>query len=96
MALVMDTEKELIKRAIEAFGLTHQINKAIEELGELISAIARRNRSNIAEEIADVRIMCKQLEIIFEIDAEVFKAEKLERLAMMLGNKKNKYEDCNF
>ena len=57
--------------------------KAIEELGELIRALARANDpDNIAEEMADVEIMLAQLRIILGNDADVerWKVKKLQRL----------------
>ena len=57
--------------------------KAIEELGELIRAIARADDpDNIAEEMADVEIMLGQLRIILGNDADVerWKVKKLQRL----------------
>ena len=53
------------------YGLEHQKRKAIEELGELIVAIARDDDENIIEEIADVMVMMMQLEILLDCDEEV-------------------------
>ena len=53
------------------YGLEHQKRKAIEELGELIVAIARDDEENIIEEIADVMVMMMQLEILLDCDEEV-------------------------
>ncbi|MDF2881535.1 MAG: hypothetical protein K0R54_2092 [Clostridiaceae bacterium] len=79
-------EKEIYLKAINTFGENQQIIKAIEELGELSTALARhftKNESsaNINEEIADVEIMLSQLRLIFS-NAEIdhHKKEKLERL----------------
>ena len=61
--------------------------KAIEELGELIRAIARADDpDNIAEEMADVEIMLEQLKIILGNDADVerWTAKKLQRLNQRL------------
>lgn len=79
-------EKEIYLKAINTFGENQQIIKAIEELGELSTALARHftkkeSSENINEEIADVEIMISQLRLIFssaEIDHH--KKEKLERL----------------
>lgn len=80
------TDKEIYLKAINTFGENQQIIKAIEELGELSTALARhftKNESsgNINEEIADVEIMLSQLRLIFS-NAEIdhHKKEKLERL----------------
>lgn len=79
-------DKEIYLKAINTFGENQQIIKAIEELGELSTALARhftKNESsaNINEEIADVEIMISQLRLIFS-NAEIdhHKKEKLERL----------------
>ena len=60
-----DIRREILEAAIGAFGRATQFRKAIEELSELIRALARMNdQENIAEEMADVRIMLDQLEMI--------------------------------
>ena len=63
----MNRIREMILRAaIEHYGKGPQRDKAIEELSELIRALARcDDHENIAEEMADVRIMLDQLELIF-------------------------------
>lgn len=60
-----------IKRIAEHYGWMHQRNKAIEELGELIVAIARNDRENIIEEIADVMVMIMQIEHFLLCEEEV-------------------------
>ena len=75
--------KQILEAAINHYGSGHQQLKAIEELSELIRALARGNdRENIAEEMADVRIMLDQLEIMLRNSAEVreWEYEKLMRL----------------
>lgn len=82
---------ELLKRAIKTYGVDAQCLMAIEEMSELTKAICKEHRArgkenygdtlmNIAEEIADVRIMLEQLCIIYGIDTEVLEKEKLKRL----------------
>lgn len=67
----MTTEqKNTLIRAINHFGVEHQIDKALEEMGELITALSRRrlersHKEDIAEEIADVLIVANQLRIIY-------------------------------
>ena len=57
----------ILSAAIRKYGQSAQQFKAIEELSELIRALARcDDPENIAEEMADVRIMLDQLEIIFD------------------------------
>lgn len=80
----MDNVREKILRtAIEKYGPGAQRDKAIEELSELIRALARADDpENVAEEMADVRIMLDQLEIIFRNRQKVARWEikKLHRL----------------
>jgi hypothetical protein len=51
------------ERLLAKFGEDNQKLKCIEELSELIQAIAKG--SNIAEEIADVNILLKQMKILY-------------------------------
>ncbi len=85
----MDGMREkILKAAIREYGTGPQQLKAIEELSELIQALARAdNAENIAEEMADVRIMLDQLELIFHNGPRVAKWEvqKLHRLDQRLG-----------
>ncbi len=82
---------EIYEDAIKTFGPKHQIIKAIEELSELVTALARYslgegNLDNIAEEIADVEVMCEQLIMIFKnlrLVLEI-KEQKTERLRRTL------------
>lgn len=79
-------KKDVLKKAIEHYGIDPQLNKAIEELSELIGAICKINRKDgmlsLISEIADVKIMVTQLEMIFGCDKEVKVAmdKKLKRL----------------
>lgn len=72
--------------AIDHYGTEHQKRKAVEEMGELIVALAREqdgraDRAAVAEEIADVWIMVEQLKIIYGTAAVNQIAElKLRRL----------------
>ena len=73
----------ILREAVEKYGPGAQQMKAIEELGELIRALARADDpENIAEEMADVEIMLAQLRIILGNDADVerWKVKKLQRL----------------
>lgn len=77
-------------KAISHYGVENQITKSIEELAELIQALAKGKHSNIAEEMADVKIMLKQLEIIHNNKAEVqdYKTKKLKRLEERINDSK--------
>ena len=67
-------DKVILRKAIDFYGSSMQELKAIEELSELIRAIARAMTcdveerdmafENLAEEMADVEIMLEQLKII--------------------------------
>ena len=79
-----NVRKNILRAAIKHYGVGTQWSKAIEELSELIRALARADdRENIAEEMADVRIMLDQLEIIFHNCDLVrkYEMEKLKRLS---------------
>lgn len=84
----MDNVREkILKAAIQKYGRGAQRDKAIEELSELIRALARcDDPENLAEEMADVRIMLDQLEIIFANHDKVkqYEYEKLTRLSQRL------------
>ena len=75
-----NVRKKILEGAIRHFGPGRQNLKAIEELGELIQALARgEDPANIAEEMADVRIMLDQLELIF-VNHEQVKSYELRKL----------------
>ena len=85
------TEYEILTSAIEKYGEKAQEEVAIEELSELIQAICHKHRGrehNIAEEIADVEIMLKQLKLINKCASEVHKIV-LEKELRLEGRLKN-------
>jgi hypothetical protein len=72
------------------YGVEHQLRKSVEELTELSLAIqrvldGRANIENVLEEIADVRIMLAQLELVFG-DSRTWMNRKLLRLARRIGS----------
>lgn len=78
-------ERKILQTAIETFGAENQEIVAIEECSELIQAISHKRRGrkhNIAEEIADVLIVCEQLIIINKCQdaVEKIRKKKIERL----------------
>jgi phosphoribosyl-ATP pyrophosphohydrolase len=73
-------EMGLINEAVECFDINHIVNKAIEELGELIVALCKGDMENAAEEIADVRIMLEQLEVKLKLNCSPFRRQKMKRL----------------
>lgn len=72
------TDKQIKKLRcfIEFYGKENQIIKAVEECAELQQRLCntftkQANTSLIAEEIADVKIMLEQMQIIFNCSSEV-------------------------
>ena len=79
---------EICRGALDTFGAEAQVMMAIEEMSELTKELCkyRRGRDNveaIAEEIADVEIMLRQMMLLFDCreDVDKFCRYKLERLA---------------
>ena len=66
---MMDKEKyeEGIRYIADAYGLVDQAWKLVEELSELLVAVMHDDRENIAEEMADVRIMIDQVAYLMDI-----------------------------
>lgn len=75
----------ILDEAVKVIREEELINRAIEEMAELTVAIShwRRGKCDIAavrEEIADVMIASRQLEVIFgEFQTEKIREEKIER-----------------
>lgn len=82
------SENEIYKAALSKFGATKQIFKTFEEMAELQVAIGQNqtkgigNYNDIAEEIADVRIMLEQMLILFDCRglSDRYRREKVARL----------------
>lgn len=79
---------EIFRRALEAFGAQAQVMMAIEEMSELTKELCKNGRgqentTHIAEEIADVETMLRQMVMLFDCPGQVetFRRYKLERLA---------------
>lgn len=74
-------DREQIKAIAEHYGYANQKNKLVEELAELICAIARNDIGNILEELADVEIMIDQMIFLldYEKPVEAMRRFKLER-----------------
>ena len=96
--MVLTKDKiEIYKETLKQWGMDAQINMAIEEMAELISALQHLRRqeswghqatlSEVTEEIADVEIMMEQLKYMFDINSlAIFeiKEKKLNRLKKLL------------
>ena len=81
------TEDEIYEAAIDKWGREAQADMIIEECSELIQAICKYKRGlasidDVAEEIADVKIMARQSVKVYECETAVdrFVIEKLNRL----------------
>lgn len=91
-----EEQKGIMIAAINKYKPEKQKKKAVEELGELITAIAKEDRENIVEEIADVLIMIFQMIIIYSISKmEIVKwiVFKLKRLKERV-RKEKELEEC--
>ena len=83
--------QELLMNAINEWGIEAQQLQLIEECSELITAILHYKRgkcttADVVTEIADVMIMCWQMQIFFgcdDVDKEI--EYKLRRLESRLG-----------
>lgn len=85
------TRDEILKKALQHYGANSQRIVAIEEMSELTKELCKvsrgeENDAHIAEEIADVRIMLDQMEILFDCAgaAAAYQAAKVERLRKRL------------
>ena len=89
---------DLYKKAILKWGEQSQITMAIEECGELITALAKKDRcsngstiDDIIKEMVDVEIMIEQLKLIYDsgkfgcFTFEIFKQKKLQKLEKLLN-----------
>lgn len=81
------TREEILAKALRHYGIKHQMVKTLEELAELSQAIAKLwaeegDVTNVAEEIADVRIMTDQITMALQLEDVVrrVEGEKLVRL----------------
>ena len=84
----MVTEEQVGVKCLMLWGEKDQIRQTMEECAELIVKLAKYKRNvngstkeQIAEEIADVEIMCKQMRIVFSNElVDSFKIQKLAKL----------------
>lgn len=87
----MFNDELVLQNAIDTYGKDAQEWMVIEEMSELAKEICKNkrgkdNQKEIAEEIADVKIMLAQLEMIFGIQKETerFYKSKIDRLNQRL------------
>ena len=90
---------ETYKAALDLWGAEAQTLMAMEEMSELQKELCKHargkdNREEIAEEIADVRIMLDQMAILHDCEelAGKFKEQKIERLGKLIRRKKGAEE----
>ena len=86
----IELDNEILNGAIDTFGIGSQIDMAVEECSELINALEkyRRGRVGVPEvvtEIADVQIMCAQLEYMFAGDSKIVDAERMRKMDRLRG-----------
>jgi phosphoribosyl-ATP pyrophosphohydrolase len=86
----MQRVKDLVT-IINHFGNENQVQKAVEELAELIAAISANNSIDVIEEIADVQVMLNQLKIMFNCENAVEKIydEKVDRTLSRINQDKH-------
>ena len=70
--------------AVNHYGPEHQKRKAIEEMGELITALSREQDGRatpeqVITEIADVHLMVRQLMVIYGLDACMKEYDRKQR-----------------
>ena len=86
------TSKQILENAIKTYGCISQQNKMIEEMAELTKAILKLRRGgddpqlvgNVLEEMADVKIVLAQMEIMYGSPDEIVQ-QKVDRLAEELA-----------
>lgn len=93
--MTRDEERQILKDAVETFGIKNQLDMLQEECAELIVAIShyKRGRSgstiNLSEEIVDVHIMMNHIILATPLSVEFFKEKKLQRLKERIMKYKN-------
>lgn len=87
----------IYEQALAHYGGEMQTMVCVEEMAELMKELSKNARGvdnvrAIAEEIADVEIMLEQMKLLHGCDhlADVYKDEKLERLARRIEREKHK------
>lgn len=87
-------QDKIITDALNTFGPDHQIDKCIEECGELIAALTRYRDGratveDVVDELADVGIMLRQMRKAFGPWRVAHRTDaKMERLATLTAERK--------
>lgn len=91
-------KKDVYEKAKATWGIDAQVIKSVEELAELQKELCKflnddGTMKNIIEEIADVKVMIEQIELIFECKDKVklIKKAKIQRLSDRLDAEQPKY-----
>ena len=87
---------EVYTEALKKYGLASQQDVAIEECSELIKEICKLKRGTgdidrLAEEIADVEIICDEQVYYYDLRPQIeqIKKLKLERMAKRINDENN-------
>ncbi len=81
---------EMGRKVWKHYGEEAQTKKLVEELAELITAIARKDTRAIREEMADVEVMIMQFKQGLNIDTLPIMNYKLNRTMARIENEKSK------
>jgi NTP pyrophosphatase (non-canonical NTP hydrolase) len=81
---------EMGRKIWEHYGKARQTKKLVEELAELITAIARDDIRGVREEMADVEVMIMQFKQGFDIDTLPIMNYKLNRTMARIEKENNK------
>ena len=90
----MIDKERILKKALAHYGHSNQLIKAMEEMGELTTAIAKqmtagtttemlKARRPIVEELSDCEIMFDQIKLIFDIKPVEIEKQKEFKLARL-------------
>ena len=86
---------EMGRKVWEHYGEEAQTKKLVEELAELITAIAKNDIRAVREEMADVEVMIMQFKQGLNIDTLPIMNYKLNRTMARIENENNKYNRKN-
>lgn len=81
--------------AVNHYGREHQKKKAIEEMGELITALSREQDgratpADVITEIADVHLMIRQLMIIYGVEQCLNEYDRKQRRLLRRIDRENR------
>lgn len=74
-----------IKVIADHYGKKHQTIKTMEELAELIQALARGDEDNIKEEMADVMVMLEQIKYLYGFSEIEINRIMFDKIVRQLG-----------